>query len=436
MKFTEDDLLIFDTSSLLDLYRHPIINTKRILDYMKIYENMIWIPKQVEKEFYKNNKTVKNLNMYKNFQKSLKNEAEKAEEKLIRYMNGYSKSRFSNLDLLEKDIKRGFSEIYEKIDSYNKLLRQESDIYKKFILDEVDVFIDSLLKSEKVGKEINVVELIDILKEGELRYKYNIAPGYEDGKSKYGMDKFGDLILWKQIIGKGKECKEYNIYFITSDNKSDWFIKSDSIKKEPCKELIEEFSYYTNNKKINIITMSSFIDLISNKKEKSDINLLIDLRKNIVVNKINSVINKAIEKLVEEKWENILEYAPNDIPCGSDVSQMDISKINIQNINLDFFDDKVIYKIDINLDMGCDLTLEDKYSSYYGYIEFKGNLKINVIRDINIPEDKFIQNIDVGMIVPQGDIKIEDSNFELDILDEESDARAEKMDTLEEYYFH
>lgn len=86
--------------------------------------------------------------------------------------------------------------------------------------------------------------------------------------------------------------------------------------------------------------------------------------------------------------------------------------------------------------MGCDLTLEDKYSSYYGYIEFKGNLKINVIRDINIPEDKFIQNIDVGMIVPQGDIKIEDSNFELDILDEESDARAEKMDTLEEYYFH
>lgn len=112
MKFTEDDLLIFDTSSLLDLYRHPIINTKRILDYMKIYENMIWIPKQVEKEFYKNNKTVKNLNMYKNFQKSLKNEAEKAEEKLIRYMNGYSKSRFSNLDLLEKDIKRGFNEIY------------------------------------------------------------------------------------------------------------------------------------------------------------------------------------------------------------------------------------------------------------------------------------------------------------------------------------
>ena len=94
MMFTNNDLLIFDTSSLLDLYRHPIINSKRILDYLKEYNDRIWIPARVKEEFYRN-KSVKNINMYKKFKESTKKETLKLEQKLLRHINEYSKSRFS-----------------------------------------------------------------------------------------------------------------------------------------------------------------------------------------------------------------------------------------------------------------------------------------------------------------------------------------------------
>ena len=221
MRFTENDLLIFDTSSLLDLYRHPIITSKKILEYFKEYSNRIWIPAQVKKEFYKNINNVKNINMYKKFNDLTKKEAKKLEQKLLKYINNYSKSKFSELHVLENDIKHNFANIYTKIDEYSNSLKNEKDIYKDFILNEVDVFFDELFSGNQVGVETNVVELMNILREGELRYKYKIAPGYEDEKTKKGIDKFGDLIAWKQIIDKSKTSIENKIYFITSDNKPD-----------------------------------------------------------------------------------------------------------------------------------------------------------------------------------------------------------------------
>ena len=89
---------------------------------------------------------------------------------------------FLNLEVLEDEIKNKFAEICGKIEEYNELLKSESEIYKKFILNDVDNFLNILLNGEKVGKPINTVELINIIKEGELRYKYKIAPGYEDDK--------------------------------------------------------------------------------------------------------------------------------------------------------------------------------------------------------------------------------------------------------------
>lgn len=50
----ETDLLVFDTSSYLDIYRFPLAISKRLFDYIISYKTNIWIPHQVKEEFINN----------------------------------------------------------------------------------------------------------------------------------------------------------------------------------------------------------------------------------------------------------------------------------------------------------------------------------------------------------------------------------------------
>lgn len=440
MIFTKNDLLIFDTSSLLDLYRHPIITSKRILECLKEYRNRIWIPSQVKKEFYNNINKAKNVDMYKKFNDSTKKEAKRLEQVLLKYINNYSKSKFSKLSVLENDIKENFLNIYKKIDDYSNSLNNEKELYKNFILTEVDGFFNELFSSNQVGAETNVVELMEILREAELRYRYKIAPGYEDEKTKDGVDKFGDLIVWKEIINKSKDTTERNIYFITSDNKTDWFANYNTVKKEPCKELIEEFNYYTKEKEIKIITMSDFIKILSDGSNESDLEILLELRKNIIIDGIRDVISKFIVESVVELVNNnqleILSYSPQGIPNGATVGSIEVETFKIGNVNVNLASNIVNYEIDVELVMRCDLEVKDRYTNRRGYIEFNGNVSLNIKRDLSINEYIFIKDIDKNDICINENIIIQNSNYELEDVYTESDVLVEQMQDLEEYCYH
>ena len=84
----------------------------------------------------------------------------------------------------------------------------------------------------------------DRVKEGELRYKFKIPPGYEDEKGKIGTQIFGDLIIWKQTIDLSKKLNS-DVIFITNDLKEDWCHKDSrnrilSPREELIKELFDE----------------------------------------------------------------------------------------------------------------------------------------------------------------------------------------------------
>lgn len=76
-------------------------------------------------------------------------------------------------------------------------------------------------------------------------------------KSKEGIDKFGDLIIWKELLIFARENKQ-NIIFITLDNKEDWW---DSDKSSARKELIQEFRRYNNENEIAFLSLSDFYSL-------------------------------------------------------------------------------------------------------------------------------------------------------------------------------
>lgn len=433
--FSDNDLLIFDTSALLDLYRHPIIASKRILECLRENNNRIWIPAQVKVEYNKNVKNVKNVDMYKKFNKDSKKEAKRLEKQLLNYINNYSKSKFSSLSLLETDINKNFANIFTAIDKYSESLKPEEEVYKNFVLDEVDAYLNELLSGDKSGKETNIVELINILKEGELRYKYKIAPGYKDAEKKSGIDKFGDLIVWKQIIEKAKSSKENRIFFITSDNKPDWFTSYNVVRREPCKELIEEFNYYIKDKEIVIITMSDFIKSLSSESEESDSEILLELRKDIVVNSLKETINEVIGEFIDDKGVDFLDDIP-EIPRELEVRDIYVIRNEICNTNVTLDDKIATYEIDVQLEIEYYLEDEDQYSRSEGYVKLEGTIKLEVERALEINEDDFIKSVNtINIIVSEG-ITIENYEYYLDDVDIEEDGRAEQMDVLEEYYKH
>ena len=108
------------------------------------------------------------------------------------------------------------------------------------IADAVERLTDLL--DGRVGAKWQPEQLKALGREGEERYASKIPPGYMDSKKDAGQhDKFGDLIIWKDIMAKAK-TKKRPIVFISDDAKEDWWWIDRGRKLGARPELIEEFN--------------------------------------------------------------------------------------------------------------------------------------------------------------------------------------------------
>lgn len=145
----------------------------------------------------------------------------------------FLKGRFPSLDSSTEKL---FKSIQKSIETF-KVSLQECDSSQPNIRthDEIREKLDTFFRN-KIGSAYTQEKLNELYKDGEIRYSKEIPPGFKDS-SKEGKDyiyrgveykrKFGDLILWKQIIEKAKNEKDAgkieNIIFITDDEKEDWW---------------------------------------------------------------------------------------------------------------------------------------------------------------------------------------------------------------------
>ena len=173
-----------------------------------------------------------------------------------------------NPDKLVESMQKIKKEYFEEL---NKLKEQSISLSTEDkILERLDkIFLN------KVGDPFASQEIIDsLVKEGEERFKKQIPPGYKDSKKDnkkpddftYGglsyKRKFGDLIIWKQIIENAKDKKLKDIIFITDDGKSDWWLKIDSNGSKTVgvrPELINEISNNSNVERFHVYNTESFL---------------------------------------------------------------------------------------------------------------------------------------------------------------------------------
>ena len=126
-----------------------------------------------------------------------------------------------------------------------------TELQSNLLPDNVNNAIES---SFQIGKEYSFSKMMEIAREGSFRYSEEIPPGYEDGKEKTGLQKYGDLFVWNQILDCAKS-KQKDFIFVTNDVKIDWYEED---KRTPRFELLKEFREQAN-KRIWLLSMKNFI---------------------------------------------------------------------------------------------------------------------------------------------------------------------------------
>lgn len=105
-----------------------------------------------------------------------------------------------------------------------------------------DIFRERItqLFQGRIGGPYRRDQLLDIYSQADKRLELQIPPGWKD-KSKKTYGKYGDVIIWFQLLEYASEHHK-PILFITDDVKSDWFLSAqegNGISK-PRPELVQE----------------------------------------------------------------------------------------------------------------------------------------------------------------------------------------------------
>ena len=217
-----------------------------------------------------------------------------------------------DLEEKEKQMETTFDEIKKVLTSQYK--KREGEIKEIAAKPETDV-IYKLFSAVKVGAPFSYTEFLDIVREGDMRYRYSIPPGYMDIKEKSadGVRVFGDLIIWKEILRYAKDNRK-PVLFVCDDVKEDWYKSHKNEKKRgkseeitPREELLREFSDVTGQK-CWILPLRKFIKFLeTNLTESSVLDLFEGLDQVLYV----------IEKKEQEKQRHSLNLEYLRLACGN-----------------------------------------------------------------------------------------------------------------------
>ncbi|MEQ5167442.1 MAG: PIN-like domain-containing protein [Proteus vulgaris] len=235
---SDDTFFIFDTNCFFNLYRCEEDSKNDFISVVDVIKSRVWFPFQVCLEYQRNRLSTINgsLNELQQIEKDLKSVLEK-----INYLCGDKfniKSKYQNL---HEDLVSLRNEIKEKITQFceDKIKSRVNDNDYISNPDKIREWIDKISEG-RIGEQLPKETIEEINKDGEIRYKNKIGPGWSDNEKSrthyyngvYYDGKYGDLYLWKEILKKSLNEENKNFIFITNDVKDDWWYKIDG-KLEP-----------------------------------------------------------------------------------------------------------------------------------------------------------------------------------------------------------
>lgn len=243
-------LFVFDTSFLLNLYRHPATARDDIFRILGRIKDRIWIPFLVALEYERNRLDV--IASQRSKFRELQGILEKSNRDLRNKVNALGlKKRHSVLDaddLLDEidTLTGGF------LSNLSKLEAEQPDI------NDQDPLRDKLYQviGSRVGSPPTKQWLEESHKEAEKRFANYVPPGFLDRDKERGSEptkfqhgellfdrRYSDFFIWKEVLERTNELSCRQLLMITDDRKGDWWrIKKSgaNLRLGPRPELQEE----------------------------------------------------------------------------------------------------------------------------------------------------------------------------------------------------
>lgn len=369
----------FDANVLLNLYRFSTKTREELLKALNHVSDNSHITHQAAKEFLKNRLGVTSG------QASEYNTAIKDIEKLTDAILTKDRHPF-----LPDEELQNFSKFSVQLIESLKTMQQ--DLFEKFSNDEILNFIEELFDG-KTGRGYDETQIVQLVQDGEIRYNNEIPPGYKDGKKDQTGDpyrKFGDLIVWKQLIDESKNTNK-PIVFITDDKKEDWWLQQSGRTIGPRPELIEEF-YKETNQQFWMYTVDKFVQEVAKKNESSVSDEVID----------------EIQSIDNFNWEELLKAFDVEWSSSIDTPAISVTQ-EIQHV-----DDQVqsgLFTVTLNKSMKFatgtgkfkpffedvpDLEVELVDSPYSSEDPFKLSYGCGTVKNFNVHLRGYGENLEQG----------------------------------------
>ena len=305
--------IVLDTNVLLDFYRVSKQTSTELLAILGNFaeQGRIFIPYQSAYEYHANILSVISG------QKKMYDEALKH---LDKFNEEVAKKR--SHPFMDDDLANAFSDLYQKIkDNFNE---KKDNLDHLLTENEIKDKLGEMLNG-KVGEPFSDEDLAKIYKEGECRYIQKIPPGFKDS-NKNGNEKYGDLVVWKEIIQYSKNNSK-SIIFVSSDAKVDWYQKIDGKTICPLPQLREEFLNETGQI-IHFYSLEQFLNHAKNEGKANisdqtinEVGNLLELWERIKI--LNSIHSKQaissspiIEEAENEKLFGQISTLARDWTCS------------------------------------------------------------------------------------------------------------------------
>src|SRR6266496_257352 len=257
-------IISVDANVLLDFYRVSDDTRRALSKLVKRVGNRFWVTHQAASEFLDNRLGV------------ISGQARAYEEisKALDRIEGSFRASRSHPFLTGK-VLDDLSSLFVKVKG--ELDRRRADLEKLIHNDPILATIVDLCDG-RIGDGLSADDLKTMKIDGEQRYKDRIPPGYLDERKPEGEDKFGDLILWSELIAKAKAEKK-GVTLVTSERKDDWWWVFNGKMIGPRPELVAEMRYKAGVE-FQMYSLDRFMDVASEKLgERVDKEAIEEVRK-------------------------------------------------------------------------------------------------------------------------------------------------------------
>ncbi|WP_242023094.1 PIN-like domain-containing protein [Pseudanabaena mucicola] len=320
-------------------YIYSVDTRKEFLETFKYIKDRIVFASQSIIEFH-NNRITNIKRQQQEFQRIRKNISSSTTK--IKRANDEALSSFQDIKSLFKKfpLDYTFQEEENLLEEYQKKIIEKLEEAQEFLPNYMnDEILNTLseLFLQRANESFSNDEIKEFEEEGEKRYKAKIPPGYTDNDK--DENKYGDLIIWKEMIAIAKR-ESKPLIFITDERKEDLWEMNEKLLLFPRLELIKEF-YLETKQFFWIYSSDNFLKKIARSNNKTEEE---ELKKAIREISETQEIHRLVGEFISV-WNTFESRLRLMIYSDEDITQKVKSRYNnLQHIPIHFIAEQLHYK--------------------------------------------------------------------------------------------